>query len=611
MWDMSVVIAAILEQPLFFAAVVAPLVVRVLCLLKFTAPTSPFYSTPPSSPSGARTTTATTATRSTKTAKGETEKTAKKRSYFKFFIRALYWCFFLLCFTFGAVVVYVIAEWKGAAVICPSLFILFLTVRWTTRPSFMLDCLITITLICVLSLLSSVSTATMGQNVIVSQDPAHFHACRTVQDGVDSVKEGGSVRIFPGTYTEAVVVSKNIVLMGMGEHPGDVILRAPPPSTGSAVATEGSCEDTSQYYDGAALKVVSDSYVSNIQIVADSSEALVTPKKARTIEVGEKEEKLNDGEIQATPGFAKCKPVVYLGDTFLGTVLQDVEVVCNGVCLLSLVAHPFMQHALHNVTIRGELNGTAFDTTLSTHLQGIDVNGESEYNCAHSKEVQSALQSLHHYTERHTATTILILKWVDASAHWAVELYGFVNEYVLPELVKYWRVVRDALSVVLNVVMTFACGATNAEGWCPAEKNEQVYNMGVALYSLFGFLLVALWEYCVQFANLVVEVLFIAFEGVFVPFLGWVMRTVPAVMWFCVSGTLASSQMVQVGIHVVWLVGTIVVAFSGDIPALFSSSFLMAMLQISKNLPMLIPIAVCVLWGVALEWLVCVCVFDN
>lgn len=77
-----------------------------------------------------------------------------------------------------------------------------------------------------------------AQVVVVNPDANGNGVAATIQDAIDRVASGGEVLIKPGTYTEALTITKGLTLRRIGEGEGHVII-APPgaPNIAIEVAT--------------------------------------------------------------------------------------------------------------------------------------------------------------------------------------------------------------------------------------------------------------------------------------------------------------------------------------------------------------------------------------
>lgn len=79
---------------------------------------------------------------------------------------------------------------------------------------------------------------------------------RSVQDALDAAEDGDVVRLAPGRYKEALVISKRVLLFGAGKKAGDTVLEAP---------------DESVFFAGAALSTLvleaSEAKICNVSII--------------------------------------------------------------------------------------------------------------------------------------------------------------------------------------------------------------------------------------------------------------------------------------------------------------------------------------------------------
>ena len=71
-------------------------------------------------------------------------------------------------------------------------------------------------------------------SVLVNPNSDASGTAKTIQEGIDMVAEGGTVMVLPGTYDEALLISKGLTLEGIGGESGPAIV-APPPGTPDAI----------------------------------------------------------------------------------------------------------------------------------------------------------------------------------------------------------------------------------------------------------------------------------------------------------------------------------------------------------------------------------------
>jgi hypothetical protein len=79
--------------------------------------------------------------------------------------------------------------------------------------------------------------------VLVNPHARGHATAKTIQEGIDMVDPGGKVMVLPGTYDEAIVIDKGLILEGVGAASGPVIIKPPvaapgmPPTVAVQVAT--------------------------------------------------------------------------------------------------------------------------------------------------------------------------------------------------------------------------------------------------------------------------------------------------------------------------------------------------------------------------------------
>ena len=64
-------------------------------------------------------------------------------------------------------------------------------------------------------------------SVLVNPSAGENGTARTIQEGLDMVAAGGTVRVLPGTYGEALTITKGVTIEGVGGASGDVIIEPP------------------------------------------------------------------------------------------------------------------------------------------------------------------------------------------------------------------------------------------------------------------------------------------------------------------------------------------------------------------------------------------------
>ena len=549
------------QQPLFFASVMTPLLVRFLCAFKRAPAPRSAAAHKSSAAAGGGTTSSTSA------------KIASRVFQFLWTILVL---FFVACV--GAVV-YVVTMWNGAVVTLPCIALLFVTARSTKRPAFVYDLCVSVGVCFLLSALTVVNTDTMLTHVVVSQDPTHAKAYRTIQAGIDAVKEGGSVRVIPGHYRERLVVNKNIYLLGMGAAPSDTVVSLPPGATDSAV-----------------LMFASDSVATNIRI----------------------EGRANGDD---------CTPLVYFGDSFLGSSLSDVEVAdCSGACLYSVAGHPFLAHRLRRVSLlsggvekhfddvllqtKDEVVGfkpgqvcplkvagaagsavAAAEASASAAAAGDKGGSQAGGGALVAKtEVARVVDAVAKTTRPHVKTLVLLLRWLDASAHWTIVVYRWAVKHVLPVAVQWGHFAGTYTAAGGRAFMrgfrSFLCGAVDYMPICPADRHEWMFVIGSWVHSMVGDSFTYAFVFLIDAGQFFLS-------HVVMPLLSYAAAYLPLMACGFLSGYFSTSQYLQVGIHLLSGLGTASYVFSGDLLSLFSNGPFNTVLLLGKNSTVLIPLGVC------------------
>jgi hypothetical protein len=77
-------------------------------------------------------------------------------------------------------------------------------------------------------------------SVLVNPNANDNGTAKTIQEGIDMVAEGGKVVVLPGTYIEALVINKGLMLEAIGGESGPVIVAAP---TGTVDAIQVTTSD--------------------------------------------------------------------------------------------------------------------------------------------------------------------------------------------------------------------------------------------------------------------------------------------------------------------------------------------------------------------------------
>eukprot|EP00754_Rhynchopus_humris_P050081 Rhum_TRINITY_DN8743_c0_g1::Rhum_TRINITY_DN8743_c0_g1_i1::g.29691::m.29691 len=561
------------QQPLFFASVMTPLLVRFLCAFKRA----------PAPRSAAAHKGSAAADGGGSSGRSTPAKIASRVFQLLWTILVL---FFVACV--GAVV-YVVTMWNGAVVTLPCIALLFVTARSTKRPAFVYDLCVSVGVCFLLSALTVVNTDTMLTHVVVSQDPAHAKAYRTIQEGIDAVREGGSVRVIPGHYRERLVVNKNIYLLGMGASPSDTVVSLPPGAADSAV-----------------LMFASDSVATNIRIEGGAAGAAA-----------------GGGGGGGGDG---CTPLVYFGDSFLGSALTDVEVAgCSGACLYSVAGHPFLAHRLRRVTL---LAGGAAgekkefdDVLLQTKdevvgmkpgqvcpLKVAGAEGSSAAVAAAEAaaggkggpqagggalpaktEVARVVDAVAKTTRPHVKTLVLLLRWLDASAHWTIVVYRWTVKHVLPVAVQWGHFAGTHTAAGGRAFMrgfrSFLCGAVDYVPICPADRHEWMFVVGSWVHSMVGDSFTYAFVFLIDAGQFFLS-------HVVTPILSYAAAYLPMMAFGFLSGYFATSQYLQVGIHLLSGLGTASYVFSGDLLSLFSNGPFNTVLLLGKNSTVLIPLGI-------------------
>ncbi|KAJ9457108.1 hypothetical protein DIPPA_05838 [Diplonema papillatum] len=119
-------------------------------------------------------------------------------------------------------IVAVLVVWKGAATTTGLLVLLFCSAHKRGTKGWVLIDLATATTVCLLlSLVTLLHTE--GMDALVSTDPT-IQAHRTISSAVAFIKDGGTVRVLPGTYHEQVILAKSLTLAGLGTASSDVVI---------------------------------------------------------------------------------------------------------------------------------------------------------------------------------------------------------------------------------------------------------------------------------------------------------------------------------------------------------------------------------------------------
>lgn len=84
---------------------------------------------------------------------------------------------------------------------------------------------------------SSVAAGSVGRHtVVVNPDASGAGVAATIQEGLDMVADGGTVRVMPGTYDEKILIDRGLTLTSIAGGKGPVIIRHS--QTTAALATD-------------------------------------------------------------------------------------------------------------------------------------------------------------------------------------------------------------------------------------------------------------------------------------------------------------------------------------------------------------------------------------
>eukprot|EP01059_Diplonema_ambulator_P002517 TRINITY_DN12135_c0_g1_i1.p1 TRINITY_DN12135_c0_g1~~TRINITY_DN12135_c0_g1_i1.p1 ORF type:complete len:572 (+),score=105.33 TRINITY_DN12135_c0_g1_i1:73-1788(+) len=188
-------------DPLFLAAAAAPLLLRVLSLVKIRRGRR---GGPPS---------ASTSTSSNRGATPPPSPKAKKQIWGKLWV--------LLALAAGGIGVGICVVYKGLVETLLGVGLLFVGSRFTGNPNILKDVLIAIVTMLFLVVLTLLPVD--HSDVIVSTLP-NTNTPRSIADAIALSRDGATIRILPGTYNETVHLSKSVIFTGLGVSPSDVTI---------------------------------------------------------------------------------------------------------------------------------------------------------------------------------------------------------------------------------------------------------------------------------------------------------------------------------------------------------------------------------------------------
>eukprot|EP01063_Lacrimia_lanifica_P011368 TRINITY_DN18160_c0_g1_i1.p1 TRINITY_DN18160_c0_g1~~TRINITY_DN18160_c0_g1_i1.p1 ORF type:complete len:864 (+),score=305.15 TRINITY_DN18160_c0_g1_i1:151-2742(+) len=581
-------------EPLLLAAAAMPLLLRIVCCVKLPArrPVPAAPAAVPAAAAAAKQEKQKTEKKAAKKDGGKANATAaaaadeseaapppprprtKRRVVLRRFMTGM-----ALFFAVG--VAAVLAVWKGAAVIGVAVVLLFLAARGLTRAWLTFDLLLAVAACSALCLLQA-SKPSHNMSVLVSQDPS-IASYPTIAAGLAAVSESGTVRILPGVYNEAVQLSKAVTLEGIGRAPNDVVIQSPKGSSPT-------------------LCITSDSLVRNVQIL---------------------------------PPDMADRPTIYVGDSFLGAVLEDTEVGCSlappGQCVFLVGGHPFLKHVFRNVTllpakpraiefveevIENETEAAAKEppppreyisdegavtrigeAVFEKEKMGLMANGTARASQPFHLETEMMLIRM---TEHHVVSVVMLLKWVDVSAHWVTIGYRHFMKDVVPVLLLWFEVAKDVVGVWVATFRSFVCAAGQVPSVCPEPHphHETAYAVGETVFNVIGIVIVhVILALAVAGGYLWAAVEYV-FHHAVVPAAGWLLATIPVVLWACFSAYLNTSQYLQLAHHLAFFVLNVWMSFKFE--HLGSGYLVGAALTLSKNLPTIVMLGTEYLIGLTL-----------
>eukprot|EP01060_Flectonema_neradi_P004521 TRINITY_DN1292_c0_g1_i2.p1 TRINITY_DN1292_c0_g1~~TRINITY_DN1292_c0_g1_i2.p1 ORF type:complete len:619 (+),score=63.66 TRINITY_DN1292_c0_g1_i2:54-1859(+) len=469
-------------EPLLVAAPLVPLVVKIFGLFKLRLKM-------PRRASGE-----TTPTTSPKHVQGVSSVSIRRWLYKLLF---LWYCSSLL------VLSGLIAFWKGSVTAFLSISVLYVVMRQTTRPSFLYDLSFSVFGTLALVLLTTIPIA--SRDTLVSGDAA-VSAFRSINEALRNTPEGGTVRILPGTYDESVIVSKNVVLQGLGVSISDVTIVGDKKRPG--------------------LVIASDARVQRVSVVSRSS-----------------------------------APAVVFSDMVAGAHISNMNLECQEetrTCISAIASHPLVFHHLTNISINDHIiaptnttDGLPPDT--EGMVQATSINGKGVLGGAPvAKEV---MDFVNQNTPNHLKSFSVVIKWLDVSAHWLLIITNHGSAFFKTHI-------QPRTAVALALLKRYGKLAIDFTGSAIAEGLRLVYNHGghVVMNAVWA-ILIFLWN------------------------------TVLPVVWAMLASYLNENQLVQLALHVISLLITILVFFSGNLAALWKDGgYLQYSLAFSRNIPVVVPI---------------------
>eukprot|EP00659_Diplonema_papillatum_P003648 gene3648-5676_t len=485
-------------------------------------------------------------------------------------------------------IVAVLVVWKGAATTTGLLVLLFCSAHKRGTKGWVLIDLATATTVCLLlSLVTLLHTE--GMDALVSTDPT-IQAHRTISSAVAFIKDGGTVRVLPGTYHEQVILAKSLTLAGLGTASSDVV-----------ISFDG---------HGPTVVVTNDVSIENLSIEKNS-------RWQRTVSA--------DGPD--TPA-----PIGIGGSVFGGSGVDHEDRTCDDtvvmletdgasrnpspVCLYFFGGHPLLEEVVRNVefgyasrSVESPEPRVLAELLMSQKVTQVFCDGSVQFandfaeilepGTVESSAVNRLKWSARRHTPPHVITVGVVVNWLDASAHWIVLLASLCKEHGTPVLIEAADHAWQLGDIFYRAVASFATGVFNVPTFRPEPPNQIAFEAGALVYNMAGWVIVLSAEYIASFATDVVFPTAMSVAG-YLQFIPWVGYIIVDLVVSFLRVYLYVSQYLQVILHAGWFVVTVFLLWSGELTTLSTESYLQKGMSFTKNLPMVAAVASMVVCHVAL-----------
>ena len=441
----------------------------------------------------------------------------------------------------------VLSVWKGCLPTVVSIVLLYITMRQTTRSSFLFDLSFAVFGTLSLSLLTTIPVT--SKDTLVSVD-VNVAAYRSIKDAMTHTPEGGIVRILPGVYKENIFISKNIVLQGLGATQSDVVIASP-------------------------------NSLPTVVIAGDGRMKWLTLLSKNT------------------------QPALIFADSVLGAHISDVMVNCSGStrssCVASLRSHPLVLHHLTNISINSKLllssvvDDESSPETVSIEQSTVISNTGVVQLTSDVVTSDSTNAYIHSATPRHLASVSVVVRWLDASAHWLLIATNHISVFVKIH-------VSPRMSIVMIYIRRYGKTVGEMIGMGLAATAHVV---GVGIQVLWNVLYSGWGMIHRHGGHVVVQVMSQAGNVVWVTLLSlcrYFIAILPSLLGI-LSSYLNENQLIQLALHLLSLLVTLLVFFSGNIRSIMGGGYLQASLTLSRNLPTAIPILI--EYGISLFVFIC------